>query len=80
MNVNTDSLKRLECRVMTSSTNGGYLTREDMPSVICADSVKQSVDSPIPKNKLSHVYIPFTIIPEDKESGIFGDVGGLVSP
>ena len=43
-------------------------------------AIAWSMDSSIPINKSSHISIPFTIIPEGKESGIFGDGGGSISP
>ncbi len=36
-------------------------------------AIAWSMDSSIPINKSSHISIPFTIIPEGKESGKFGD-------
>ena len=42
-------------------------------------AIAWSMDSSIPINKSSHISIPFTIIPEGKESGIFGDGVGPIS-
>lgn len=43
-------------------------------------AIAWSMDSSIPTNKSSHISIPFTIIPEGKESGIFGDGVESISP